>query len=220
MEKCTEYLFAKIFRNTYEGIFLGIRTRGINNYVNKSSNECKYRNRRNSRGNQIPGNALEHGSTAPQHTWRTTPGADSGRGNDCGLYSRNWLSASRHGEDIREPHIHAGHTLHGQFRLSLPHAVRDCSRGGSRATYGTRTTRARPVYSPAGRRDAAHRQPPGICWHLPARPRCFHPRAVGLPRPRRHDGVVRGPGGQPFYRQLPAGWWSTPRFSQGLAAYV
>src|SRR5947209_8051551 len=113
-EKCTEYLFAKIFRVTYERIFLPIITKGINNYGNKSRNKCKYRNRRNSRGNQIPGNALEHGSTAPQHTWRTTPDTDPGGGNDCGMYSCNWLSASRHGEDFREPHIHAGHTLYGQ----------------------------------------------------------------------------------------------------------
>ena len=105
----------------------------------------------------------QHGSAAPEHPRRAAADARAAGRDGAALQADHRLPAHRHGEDRREPHLHAGrHQRH-------PHGLRQPAEQRAGVLDGHReAARHRRRHPRAGRvdADAAQRAQPHVVSHL------------------------------------------------------
>ena len=128
------------------------------------SRQARRRSRRSLRGSD---DDHQHGPAAPQHARRVAADARTARRGSAALQADHRLPPHRHGEDRREPHVHAGWHQRHAHGLRQPAQQRAGVLDGHRevARHRRRHPRARGVDAHAAQRAEPHEQPPAVPRH-------------------------------------------------------
>ena len=109
----------------------------------------------------------QHGPAAPEHPRRAAADARAARRGSAALQADHRLPPHRHGEDRREPHVHAGRHQRHAHGLRQPAQQRAGVLDGHReaARHRRRHPRARRVDADAAQRAEPDEQPPAVPRH-------------------------------------------------------